>query len=96
MDLSRLNRREEYEWEIPVHGNMRVPGIIYASEELIRAMDDKVFEQTANVAMLPGIVAASYAMPDATGRNNPICLGVERSDTADRKPVTPVCIRHRI
>jgi tRNA-splicing ligase RtcB len=65
MDLSRLNRRDDYQWEIPMHGAMRVPGIIYASEDLIRAMDDKVLEQTANVAMLPGIVAASYAMPDA-------------------------------
>ncbi len=28
-------------------------------------MDDKVYEQVANVAALPGIVNASYAMPDA-------------------------------
>src|SRR3990172_1294060 len=28
-------------------------------------MDDKVYEQVANVASLPGIVGASYAMPDA-------------------------------
>ena len=40
------------------------PPFTYA-EELVRAMDDKVLEQTANVAMLPGIVSASYAMPDA-------------------------------
>jgi tRNA-splicing ligase RtcB len=65
MDLNRLQRRSDYEWEIPMRGAMRVPGMIYASEQLIRAMDDKVFEQTANVAMLPGIVSASYAMPDA-------------------------------
>ena len=38
---------------------------IYADEDLIRAMDDKVHEQVTNVAMLPGIVRASYAMPDA-------------------------------
>ena len=44
---------------------MRVPVIIYGDEELIRAMDDKVAEQAANVAMLPGIVSAVYAMPDA-------------------------------
>ena len=44
---------------------MRVPAIIYADENLIRDMDDKVYEQAANVAMLPGIVQASYAMPDA-------------------------------
>lgn len=44
---------------------MRVPGIIYASEDLIRDMDNKVLEQMTNVAMLPGIQKASYAMPDA-------------------------------
>jgi len=59
MDLSRLKRRSENEWEIPVRGAMRVPGVIYASEDLIRGMDDKVLEQTANVATLPGIVKAA-------------------------------------
>jgi hypothetical protein len=44
---------------------MRVPAVIYADENLIRDMDDKVFEQAVNVATLPGIVQASYAMPDA-------------------------------
>jgi tRNA-splicing ligase RtcB len=44
---------------------MRVPAIIYADEDLIRDMDDKVYEQAADVATLPGIVQASYAMPDA-------------------------------
>jgi len=42
-----------------------VPGIIYADESLIRGMDIKVHEQVSNVATLPGIVRASYAMPDA-------------------------------
>jgi tRNA-splicing ligase RtcB len=44
---------------------MRVPGIIYASEALVKEMDAKVYEQVENVAMLPGIEKASYAMPDA-------------------------------
>ncbi|MCW5785348.1 MAG: RtcB family protein, partial [Nitrospirales bacterium] len=44
---------------------MRVPGIIYADESLIRDMDLKVYEQVVNVATLPGIVQASFAMPDA-------------------------------
>jgi tRNA-splicing ligase RtcB len=44
---------------------MRVPGVIYASESLVRDMDEKVREQVSNVAMLPGILRASYAMPDA-------------------------------
>jgi len=65
MDLGRLHRHTDFEWEVPMTGAMRVPGIIYASEALIRDMDDKVREQVTNVATLPGIVKASYAMPDA-------------------------------
>ena len=52
-------------WELPKAGAMRVPGRIYASRELIDALDEKVREQLANVAALPGIVGAAYAMPDA-------------------------------
>jgi tRNA-splicing ligase RtcB (3'-phosphate/5'-hydroxy nucleic acid ligase) len=44
---------------------MHVPGVIFASESLLREMDTKVYEQVTNVAMLPGIVGASWAMPDA-------------------------------
>jgi tRNA-splicing ligase RtcB len=44
---------------------MRVPAVIYASQALMEAMDDKVYEQVSNVATLPGIVQAAYAMPDA-------------------------------
>jgi len=65
MEPSRLIRLGEAQWELPRTGAMRVPGIVYADEPLIRGMDDKVFEQLANVAMLPGIVKAAYAMPDA-------------------------------
>ncbi len=65
MDLNLFTRRSEYEWEIPQQGAMRVPAVIYASEALTRAMDQKVYEQAVNVASLPGIVKASYAMPDA-------------------------------
>jgi tRNA-splicing ligase RtcB len=60
-----IERQSDLEWRIPATGKMRVPGVIYATEELLREMDDKVFEQIVNVATLPGIVAASYAMPDA-------------------------------
>ena len=58
-------QRTEFQWEIPAKGAMRVPAVIYASESLLRGMDDKVMEQACNVATLPGIVQASYAMPDA-------------------------------
>jgi tRNA-splicing ligase RtcB len=65
MDPARFTRVEPTTWRVEPYGAMRVPAIIYADESLIRDMDDKVFEQAANVATLPGIVQASYAMPDA-------------------------------
>ncbi len=65
MEPARFTRLDETAWQVEPFGAMRVPAIIYGDEELIRAMDDKVFEQAVNVAALPGIVRASYAMPDA-------------------------------
>jgi len=54
-------------WELGTDARpgMRVPVRLFASEKLIAEMDDKVFEQAANVATLPGIVEASFCMPDA-------------------------------
>jgi tRNA-splicing ligase RtcB len=65
MDLQSLLRRSDFEWWIEPTGQMRVPGIIYAGKELIEGMDEKVREQLSNVASLPGIQRAAYAMPDA-------------------------------
>ncbi len=65
MDVSRFEKISDTEWRIAPFGAMRAPGVIFATEALLVEMDDKVFEQVSNVAMLPGIVRASYAMPDA-------------------------------
>jgi tRNA-splicing ligase RtcB (3'-phosphate/5'-hydroxy nucleic acid ligase) len=65
MKLAPLLRHSDYRWELPPTGSMRVPVIFYGDEALLRAMDDKVAEQAAHVAALPGIVRAVYAMPDA-------------------------------
>jgi len=65
MELNLFEQRSEVEWVIPQQGAMRVPAVIYATEALVRGMERKVYEQAANVATLPGIVKASYAMPDA-------------------------------
>ena len=60
----RLERIGECLWEIPCQGKMRVPGRIYASEELLPGLDDNCLRQVMNVASLPGIVGYSLAMPD--------------------------------
>ncbi|OGW34955.1 MAG: RNA-splicing ligase RtcB [Nitrospirae bacterium GWC2_56_14] len=65
MDTTTLNKIHDHLWEIPQKSPMRVPGRIFASEMLVRAMDEKVREQVMNVAALPGIQVASLAMPDA-------------------------------
>lgn len=52
-------------WELPRQGKMRVPGRIFADASLMRQMDALVLTQLANVACLPGIVEAAFAMPDA-------------------------------
>jgi tRNA-splicing ligase RtcB len=65
MDPRRFEQISDTEWRLPPQGAMRVPAVLYASEALVRDMDDKVLEQMSHVATLPGIVRASYAMPDA-------------------------------
>jgi tRNA-splicing ligase RtcB (3'-phosphate/5'-hydroxy nucleic acid ligase) len=64
-DQIRIHRIEEYLWEIPRQGGMRVPGRIYATEKLFSSLkDDNSLRQVMSVAHLPGIVGYSLAMPD--------------------------------
>ena len=53
-------------WEIPATGEMRVPGRIYISRNMIDKglKDDEALKQVVNVAHLPGIEKYSLAMPD--------------------------------
>ncbi|HUG89931.1 MAG TPA: RtcB family protein, partial [Planctomycetaceae bacterium] len=62
-----LERVDTCCWRIPrsYKRGMRVDGLIYANETLMRHIrDDQAPEQVANVAFLPGIQLASLAMPD--------------------------------
>ena len=61
----KLHRIEEFLWEIPRQGGMRVPGRIFATEKLLADLkEDNSLRQVMNVAHLPGIVGYSLAMPD--------------------------------
>lgn len=53
-------------WEIPTtyKEGMRVPARIYATEKLLREMDEGVFDQVTNMATLPGILRYACCMPD--------------------------------
>lgn len=60
-----LHRISEYAWELPKTGDMNVPGLIYADQELLAPLKkEEILTQIANVAKLPGIIKASLAMPD--------------------------------
>ena len=65
MDTAAFLRVSETEWQLPASGAMRAPVVIFSSMALLGEMDEKVLEQIRNVASLPGIVDAAYAMPDA-------------------------------
>lgn len=62
----KLNQVRECLWEIPASGNMKVPGRIYISREMIEQnfQNDDALKQVVNVAQLPGIQRYSLAMPD--------------------------------
>lgn len=75
MELKKIG---DFAWELPRVGEMRVPGWIFVSEQLLRPLlsgteggEDEggghewnALVQVRNVACLPGIVTASIAMPD--------------------------------
>jgi len=60
-----LKKIDDYRWEIPKSEGMRVPGLLYADEKMIRIVEkDRTPLQVKNVAHLPGIIKYSLAMPD--------------------------------
>lgn len=62
-----LEKLDDYSWRIPkkYKPDMRVPGIVFADEELLEKMrTDRTLEQSANVAHLPGIYKYSVTLPD--------------------------------
>jgi tRNA-splicing ligase RtcB len=77
-------------WRIERAGPMRVPGIVFASRRLLPDVaSDRSLLQVANVATLPGIVEASYAMPDVHwGYGFPIG-GVAATDVGGGGVVSP-------
>jgi tRNA-splicing ligase RtcB (3'-phosphate/5'-hydroxy nucleic acid ligase) len=79
-----------YRFRIEPEGRMRVPGIVFASRQLLPDVSsDKALQQVCDVATLPGILQASYAMPDMhCGYGFPIG-GVAATDVAQGGVVSP-------
>jgi len=66
VNMIEVKKINEFTWQIPKHGGMRVPGLIYASEKLMEKIkQDNTLQQVANVAHLKGIIKHSIALPDA-------------------------------
>jgi tRNA-splicing ligase RtcB len=71
-DRLRLERVGAGEWRLPRTGDMRVDGIVFADDETVAQLHEdeearsawSALRQVRNVATLPGIVGASYALPD--------------------------------
>ncbi|GGQ40059.1 tRNA-splicing ligase RtcB [Actinomadura coerulea] len=77
-----------YRFRIEPTGAMRVPGVVFASRELLAPAENAI-GQVAHVAALPGVVEASYAMPDIhLGYGFPIG-GVAATDPAEGGVVSP-------
>ncbi|EPD97063.1 hypothetical protein HMPREF1486_00294 [Streptomyces sp. HPH0547] len=77
-----------YRFRVDQRDGMRAPGVVFASPGLLRDAE-KSLEQVVNVASLPGIVGASYAMPDIHwGYGFPIG-GVAATDVAEGGAISP-------
>jgi tRNA-splicing ligase RtcB (3'-phosphate/5'-hydroxy nucleic acid ligase) len=76
-------------WRIDPIGAMRVPAILFASPALLEKVEDDAARQLMNVASLPGIVAAAFAMPDVhSGYGFPIG-GVAATDVTAGGVISP-------
>lgn len=85
MGIEKLVRIDENRLEVPIvyKEGMKTGGIIYVDRVLEQKLESEAIEQVANVATLPGIVGASFAMPDVhTGYGFPIG-GVAAFDTKE-------------
>jgi tRNA-splicing ligase RtcB len=85
-----LIQETPFSFRIAPSGGMKVPGVIFASPSLLPETNlEPLLQQVANVATLPGIVGASYAMPDIhLGYGFPIG-GVAATDVRDGGVVSP-------
>ena len=87
--MPRPRRDRDIVRVLPVTGQMRVPGVVFASDALLPEDPEPVFAQLRAVAALPGIVEAAYAMPDLhVGYGFPIG-GVAATDLDEGGVISP-------
>src|SRR5437762_14238199 len=89
--IDSLKKISDTVWELPAsyRANMRVPARIIATEKLVREMEETVYQQISNVAMLPGISRYALFMPDGhSGYGFPIG-GVAAMDVREGGVISP-------
>jgi tRNA-splicing ligase RtcB len=86
--MMKLQADGPYRYRLDPTGAMRVPGVVFASPALLRGADQAI-DQVANVATLPGVVGASYAMPDVHWGYGFAIGGVAATDPAAGGVVSP-------
>ncbi len=92
LQVHQLEKLDDYRWLVPqgTKPGMLTEALIYADERLLKdLLKDLSLEQAVNVAMLPGIVGRSLAMPDIhQGYGFPIG-GVAATDPREGGVVSP-------
>ena len=92
LQMSQLEKLDDYRWLVPrgTRPGMLTDALIYTDERLLKdLLKDLSLEQAVNVAMLPGIVGRSLAMPDIhQGYGFPIG-GVAATDPREGGVVSP-------
>jgi len=87
----KFSKINDFTWEISKEykKGMKVPARIIATKKLLDSMDLTVFDQIANVAMLPGIQKFAFCMPDGhSGYGFPIG-GVAAFDPSEDGVISP-------
>ena len=91
-NIHQLEKLDDYRWLVPrkLKPGMLTDALIYADEKLLKGfINDLSIDQAANVAMLPGIVGRSLAMPDIhQGYGFPIG-GVAATDADEGGVISP-------
>ena len=96
MDMGRLRQIDAYLWTLPkAGGEQRHDIALYGSRELLASMDDKVLEQIANVAQLPGLIGAAEEAPGAYKDADLVAEATERAGLARRVALLrpKVCVK---
>jgi tRNA-splicing ligase RtcB (3'-phosphate/5'-hydroxy nucleic acid ligase) len=92
-----IKKKSKNIYEIKKEGRMKVPGVVFASEKLLKDIerDGKTLEQVRNAAMLPGIVKYSIAMPDAH-MGYGLCVGGVIATDIEKGIISPGSIGYDI